>query len=57
MCTLLMSVFIVGAIESSPGVMTIDYMDVETISMTHVPVVETMLIPTEKYLSCWHNLS
>ena len=52
-----MSVFIVGAIESSPGVMTVDYMDVDQISMTYIPAIETMLIPTKKYLSCWENLS
>ena len=57
MCTFLMSVFIVGAIESSPGVMTIDYMDADPISMTNIPVIETMFLPTDKYLSCWDNLS
>ena len=57
MCSLLMSVFIVGAIESSPGVMTVNYMDLDQISMTYIPVIETMLIPTKKYLSCWENLS
>ena len=52
MCTLLMSVFIVGAIESSPGVMTVDYMDVDQISMTRLPLVNTILVPTNEYLSC-----
>ena len=54
MCTLLMSVLIVGAIESSPGVMTVDYMDVDQISMTRLPLVNTILVPTNEYLSCWN---
>lgn len=54
MCTLLMSVFIVGAIETSPGVMTVDYMDVDQISMTRLPITETILVPTDEYLSCWN---
>ena len=54
MCTLFMSVIIVGAIESSPGVMTVNYMDIDQISMTRLPLIETILVPTNEYLSCWN---
>ena len=53
MCALLLSVFIVGAVETSPGVMTIDYLDVDQITMTGNPQTETFFVPTDKYLSCW----
>lgn len=49
-----MSVFIVGAIETSPGVMTIDYIDEDEISTTYSPITKTILVQTDEYLSCWN---
>ena len=46
MCEFLLSVFIVGAMETSPGWMTIDY-----IRDGHT--VETLSTPTAVYLECW----
>ena len=54
MCSLLLSVFIVGAIESSPGVMTIDYVEMDQMTMTGGLQTQTMLVPTDEYLECWN---
>jgi hypothetical protein len=53
MCALLSSVLIVGAIEATPGVMTVDYIRRENLSGLDRPNVEQVLVPTKDYLACW----
>lgn len=53
MCALLSSVLIVGAIEATPGVMTVDYIRKENLSGLDMPAVEQVFVPTEQYLDCW----
>ena len=53
MCGLLSTVLIVGAIEATPGVMTVDYIRKEKLSGLDMPAVEQVFVPTEQYLDCW----
>jgi len=46
MCNLLLSAFIAGAMETAPGLMTVDY-------MLNYGEVETIQVPTQEYLACW----
>ena len=51
-----MSVFITGAMETSPGVMTVDY--IQRFPTAQAPaerVMATVKMPTTDYLSCWDN--
>ena len=50
MCELLLAVFITGAVESSPGWMTVDYIDRDNYGSE----VQTITIPLEEYLPCWN---
>ena len=52
MCEIVLTYFIVGAMEVSPGFMQIEYMKAEA---GNPAAVETVFIPTEHYLSCWDN--
>lgn len=52
MCELILSYFIVGAMEVSPGTMKVDYM---TRVEDQGAVVETVYMPLNRYLSCWGN--
>ena len=52
MCEIVLTYFIVGAMEVTPGFMQIDYMKAEA---GNPAAVETVFIPTEHYLSCWDN--
>ncbi len=53
MCEVLFAYFIVGAIESIPGVMTVDQL-IYTDTGSHV---ETIYMPTEQYLECYDGIS
>ena len=53
MCELFLSVFIVGAVESTPGWMTIDYIRKSNLSGLERPNVEQVVVPTDDYLDCW----
>ena len=53
MCALLSTVFIVGAIEATPGTMTVDYIRKRDLSGLDRPKVEQIHVPTNVYLSCW----
>ena len=56
MCELILSYFIVGAMEASPGVMRVNYMDRgPTVSAPAEYVVRTVHMPTNDYLDCWGN--
>ena len=46
---MLLAYFIVGAVESIPGTMTVE----QLIRYDEAPVVRTMLIPTNEYLECF----
>lgn len=50
MCEIVLTYFIVGAMEVSPGFMQIEYMKAEA---GNPAAIETVFIPTEHYLSCW----
>ena len=52
MCEIILTYFIVGAMEVTPGFMQVQYMKSEPGDAT---VVETVYMPTEHYLSCWEN--
>jgi len=49
MCELLLAYMIIGAVESSPGTMTVK----QLIRYDEAPVVRTILIPTNEYLECF----
>ena len=49
MCEMLFAYLIVGAIESTPGWMTVDQL-IYTDNGSHV---ETIHVPTDQYLECW----
>ena len=50
MCEIILAYFIVGAAEVTPGFMQIEYMKAEA---GYPAAVETVVMPTEQYLSCW----
>ena len=50
MCEIIPAYFIVGAAEVTPGFMKIEYMKAES---GYPAAVETVVMPTEQYLSCW----
>ena len=52
MCEIVLTYFIVGAMEVTPGFMQIEYMKAEA---GNPAAIETVFIPTEQYLSCWDN--
>ena len=49
-CSFLLSVAIVGAYESRPGIMHVEYLD-----QNNVETVEEIYLYTEDYLKCWDN--
>ena len=53
MCELLFGIMIVGAIESTPGWMTVEYMEPDNMQLTNAPVTKVIMVPTEEYLDCW----
>ena len=53
MCSLLMTMFIVGAVEVTPGVMAVDLLDTDKLSLTNGSAVETIYMKTNDYLDCW----
>ena len=53
MCEVLLAYFIVGAIESTPGTMTVDQL-IYTDAGSHV---ETIYMPTKQYLECYDGIS
>ena len=52
MCEIVLTYFIVGAMEVTPGFMQIEYMKAEA---GNPAAIETVFMPTEQYLSCWDN--
>ena len=46
-CSFILSLVIVGAYETRPGIMYIEYLDNNT--------VKDAVLYTEDYLSCWEN--
>ena len=54
MCEIILAYFIVGAVEVTPGFMQIEYMKAES---GYPAAVETVVMPTEQYLSCWDILT
>ena len=53
MCELLFAYLIVGAIETTPGTMTVEQL-IYTDTGSHV---ETIYMPTEQYLECYDGIS
>lgn len=54
MCEFLIGALVVGAMEVTPGWMTVDLLDRSTMGdPNRQPVVERVQIPTEHYLSCY----
>ena len=51
MCELILSYFIVGAMETSPGTMTVDYLT----RVDNEAIVRTVHMPLNDYLDCWGN--
>ena len=49
-CSFLLSVAIVGAVETRPGIMHIEYLD-----QYDVEKVEEIYLYTDDYLKCWNN--
>jgi len=49
MCELLFAYMIVGAVETTPGTMTVE----QFVRYDQAPVVKTLLIPTNEYLECF----
>jgi hypothetical protein len=52
MCELLFAYMIVGAMEITPGTMTVE----QLIRYDEAPVIRTTLIPTNDYLECFTDL-
>jgi multisubunit Na+/H+ antiporter MnhE subunit len=53
MCELLIGTLIVGALEMTPGTMTVDYINRQhLVNPDHVPQVERIEIPVQQYLDC-----
>ena len=48
-----MTMFIVGAVEVTPGVMAVDLLDTDKISLNNDSAVETIYMKTNDYLDCW----
>ena len=53
MCSVLFAYLIVGAIESTPGTMTVEQL-IYTDTGSHV---ETIYMPTAQYLQCYDDIS
>jgi hypothetical protein len=53
MCEILFSILIVGAMESTPGWMTVEYMETENMQIANAPVTKVIMVPTDEYLDCW----
>ena len=51
-CEIILSAFIVGAVEVRPGVMQVDLLYQP---QAEPAFVETIHIPTDKYLQCWER--
>ena len=47
LCSLILSLAIVGAYEGRPGIMQVQYLENET--------VHEIYVYTEDYLNCWEN--
>ena len=56
MCELLFSFFIVGAMESSPGWITVEYLDSKNVQLNNPPVTKVLMLPTDEYIACWGYL-
>ena len=50
LCSFIFSVAIVGAVESRPGIMHVEYLD-----QNNIENVEEIYLYTEDYLKCWDN--
>ena len=54
MCELLLAAWVVGAMEVTPGTMTVDYIDRMTLGNPDTPAeVIRIEMPTSLYLSCY----
>lgn len=54
MCELLLAVWVVGAMEVTPGTMTVDYIDRMTLGNPETPAVVVRIeMPTQEYLNCY----
>ena len=53
MCEILFSILIVGAMESTPGWMTVEYMEADNMQITNAPITKVIMVPTDEYLDCW----
>ena len=54
MCNFLFSILVVGAMETTPGWMSIDYVWRDAIGGEQI---ENMLMPTEEYLKCYEGFN
>ena len=45
--------FIVGATEISPGVMSVQVLNIDQLELTNGSAVETVYMNTDDYLNCW----
>ena len=56
MCELILAAWIVGAMEVTPGWMTVDLIDRQTLGDPNkLPTIERVQMTTEHYLSCWDD--
>ena len=53
MCNFLFSILVVGAMETTPGWMSIDYVWRDAVGGEQI---ENMLMPTQEYLKCYDNM-
>ena len=53
MCELLFAYMIVGAVELTPGTMTVD----QLVRYDGTAIVKTILVPTEEYMECFDEQS
>jgi len=53
MCELILSYFIVGAMEIAPGTMSVNY--IQRPEGADEYIVRTVHMPTREYLDCWGN--
>ena len=51
MCELLFAYMIVGAVELTPGTMTVE----QLVRYDETPIVKTILVPTDEYIACFEQ--
>ena len=52
-CEMLFAYMIVGAVEITPGTMTVE----QLVRYDETPIVKTILVPTKQYMECFEEQS